>query len=63
MLILIIFCDLFKDKSEGEIRRFCAAFMSELSRYLHPSTDVPAGDIGVGEREMGYLWGKHKVSR
>lgn len=49
-----------KDKSEGEIRRFCAAFMSELSRYIHPATDVPAGDIGVGEREMGYLWGKYK---
>ena len=50
-----------KGKSEGEIRRFCQAFMSELFRYLHPSTDVPAGDIGVGGREIGYLYGQYKV--
>lgn len=44
-----------KGKSEGEVRRFCESFMTELYRYLHPSTDVPAGDIGVGGREIGYL--------
>lgn len=47
-----------KGKSDGEVRRFCESFMTELSRYLHPSTDVPAGDIGVGGREIGYLYGK-----
>ena len=52
-----------KGKSEGEIRRFCQAFMSELFRYLHPSTDVPAGDIGVGGREIGYLYGQYKVGK
>ena len=50
-----------KGKSDREIRRFCQAFMSELFRYLHPSTDVPAGDIGVGGREIGYLYGQYKV--
>ena len=49
-----------KGKSEGEVRRFCESFMSELYRYLHPSTDVPAGDIGVGGREIGYLYGQYK---
>lgn len=49
-----------KGKSEAEIRRFCQAFMTELSRYLHPSTDVPAGDIGVGGREIGYMYGTYK---
>jgi len=49
-----------KGKSEGEIRRFCESFMTELYRYLHPSTDVPAGDIGVGGREIGYLYGTYK---
>lgn len=49
-----------KGKSEGEVRRFCESFMSELFRYLHPSTDVPAGDIGVGGREIGYLYGQYK---
>jgi glutamate dehydrogenase (NADP+) len=49
-----------KGKSEGEIRRFCQAFMTELFRYLHPSTDVPAGDIGVGGREIGYMYGCYK---
>lgn len=49
-----------KGKSEGEIRRFCESFMTELFRYLHPSTDVPAGDIGVGGREIGYLYGTYK---
>jgi glutamate dehydrogenase (NADP+) len=49
-----------KGKSDGEIRRFCEAFMTELYRYLHPSTDVPAGDMGVGTREIGYLFGQYK---
>jgi len=49
-----------KGKSEGEVRRFCESFMTELYRYLHPSTDVPAGDIGVGGREIGYLYGQYK---
>jgi glutamate dehydrogenase (NADP+) len=49
-----------KGKSDGEIRRFCQAFMTELFRYVHPSTDVPAGDIGVGGREIGYMYGTYK---
>jgi glutamate dehydrogenase (NADP+) len=49
-----------KGKSESEIRRFCFSFMTELFRYLHPSTDVPAGDIGVGGREIGYMYGQYK---
>jgi len=49
-----------KGKSDGEVRRFCESFMTELHRYLHPSTDVPAGDIGVGGREIGYLYGQYK---
>jgi glutamate dehydrogenase (NADP+) len=49
-----------KGKSDGEVRRFCEAFMNELHRYIHPSTDVPAGDIGVGTREIGYLYGQYK---
>jgi len=49
-----------KGKSENEIRNFCASFMTELFRYLHPSTDVPAGDIGVGGREIGYMYGQYK---
>ena len=49
-----------KGKSDGEVRRFCESFMTELFRYLHPSTDVPAGDIGVGGREIGYLYGQYK---
>jgi len=49
-----------KGKSDGEIRRFCESFMTELHRYLHPNTDVPAGDIGVGGREIGYLYGQYK---
>ena len=51
-----------KGKSDNEIRRFCQSFMNELHRYLHPSTDVPAGDIGVGGREIGYMYGQYKVS-
>ena len=50
-----------KGKSEGEVMRFCQSFMTELHRYLHPSTDVPAGDIGVGGREIGYMYGTYKV--
>mmetsp|Transcript_4889 Transcript_4889/g.7418 ORF Transcript_4889/g.7418 Transcript_4889/m.7418 type:complete len:510 (-) Transcript_4889:206-1735(-) len=49
-----------KGKSDGEVRRFCEAFMTELHRYLGPSTDVPAGDIGVGGREIGYMNGQYK---
>lgn len=49
-----------KDKSDNEIRRFCFAFMAELARHIGPDTDVPAGDIGVGGREVGYLFGAYK---
>lgn len=49
-----------KGKSDGEIMRFCQAFMSELYRHIGPNTDVPAGDIGVGKREIGYLFGQYK---
>jgi len=49
-----------KDKSENEIMRFCHSFMAELYRYIGPNTDVPAGDIGVGAREIGYLFGYYK---
>lgn len=47
-------------KSDGEIMRFCQAFMNELYRHIGPSTDVPAGDMGVGAREIGYLFGQYK---
>ena len=49
-----------KGKSENEIMRFCQAFMTELCRHIGPDTDVPAGDIGVGSREIGYLYGMYK---
>lgn len=49
-----------KGKSEGEIMRFCQAFMNELYRHIGATTDVPAGDIGVGGREIGYLFGQYK---
>ncbi|HEX7002638.1 MAG TPA: NADP-specific glutamate dehydrogenase [Trueperaceae bacterium] len=49
-----------KGKSETEIMRFCQSFMTELYRYIGESTDVPAGDIGVGTREIGYLFGQYK---
>ena len=49
-----------KGKSDAEIMRFCQAFMSELGRHIGPNTDVPAGDIGVGAREIGYLYGYYK---
>ncbi len=49
-----------KGKSDNEIMRFCQSFMSELHRHIGPNTDVPAGDIGVGGREIGYLYGQYK---
>ena len=49
-----------KGKSDDEVMRFCQAFMRELFRYIGPDTDVPAGDIGVGGREIGYLYGYYK---
>ncbi len=49
-----------KGKSEGEIMRFCQSFMTELYRHLGEYTDVPAGDIGVGQREIGYMFGQYK---
>ncbi|MEH6955321.1 NADP-specific glutamate dehydrogenase [Neobacillus drentensis] len=49
-----------KGKSDLEIMRFCQSFMTELSRYIGPDVDVPAGDIGVGAREIGYLFGQYK---
>ena len=49
-----------RGRSEGEIMRFCQAFMTELFRYIGPDTDVPAGDIGVGGREIGYMFGQYK---
>jgi glutamate dehydrogenase (NADP+) len=50
-------------KSDGEVMRFCQSFMSELFRHIGPNTDVPAGDIGVGGREIGYLYGQYKKLR
>ena len=52
-----------KGKSDAEIMRFCQSFMSELFRHIGPNTDVPAGDIGVGAREIGYLFGMYKKLR
>ncbi len=52
-----------KGKSEGEVMRFCHSFMSELYRHIGPHTDVPAGDIGVGGREIGFLFGAYKRLR
>jgi glutamate dehydrogenase (NADP+) len=49
-----------KGKSDGEIMRFCQSFMNELYRHIGPTTDVPAGDIGVGAREIGYMFGQYK---
>lgn len=51
-----------KGKSENEILRFCQSFMTELYRYLGDSTDVPAGDIGVSGKEIGYMYGQYKVN-
>ena len=52
-----------KEKSEAEVMRFCQSFMTELQRHIGPNTDVPAGDIGVGAREIGYLFGQYKRIR
>lgn len=52
-----------KGKSDAEIMRFCQAFMTELSKYIGPDVDVPAGDIGVGAREIGYMFGQYKKLR
>ena len=52
-----------KGKSDAEVMRFCQSFMSELFKYIGPDTDVPAGDIGVGAREIGYLFGQYKRLR
>ena len=49
-----------KGKSDGEVMRFCQSFMTELAKYVGPDTDVPAGDIGVGAREIGYMFGMYK---
>ena len=50
-------------KSDAEVMRFCQSFMTELAKYIGPDTDVPAGDIGVGAREIGYLFGQYKRLR
>jgi glutamate dehydrogenase (NADP+) len=52
-----------RDRSNGEVMRFCQSFMTELQRHIGPFTDVPAGDIGVGAREIGYLFGQYKRIR
>jgi len=52
-----------KGKSDNEVMRFCQSFMTELARHIGPNTDVPAGDIGVGGREIGYMFGQYKRIR
>jgi len=52
-----------KGKSDGEVMRFCQAFMTELQRYIGSNTDVPAGDIGVGGREIGFMFGQYRKIR
>ncbi|MBN2058310.1 MAG: NADP-specific glutamate dehydrogenase [Candidatus Saganbacteria bacterium] len=52
-----------KGKSDNEVMRFCQSFMTELARHIGPDTDVPAGDIGVGGREIGYLYGMYRKIR
>ena len=52
-----------KGKSDNEVMRFCQSFMTELQRHIGPDTDVPAGDIGVGGREIGYMFGQYKKLR
>ena len=52
-----------KGKSDGEVMRFCQSFMTELCRHIGPNTDVPAGDIGVGGREIGFMFGQYKKIR
>lgn len=50
-------------KSDREVMRFCQAFMTELYRHIGPDVDVPAGDLGVGGREIGYLFGQYRKLR
>ncbi|MBR4973279.1 MAG: NADP-specific glutamate dehydrogenase, partial [Clostridia bacterium] len=52
-----------RGKSEGEVMRFCQSFMTELSKHIGPDTDGPAGDIGVGAREVGFMFGQYKRLR
>ena len=52
-----------KGKTDAEVMRFCQSFMTELQKHIGPSLDVPAGDIGVGGREIGYLYGQYKRLR
>lgn len=52
-----------KGKSENEVMRFCQSFMTELQRHIGPNTDIPAGDIGVGPREIGYMYGQYRRLR
>ncbi len=52
-----------KGRSDNEVMRFCQSFMTELCKYIGPNTDVPAGDIGVGAREIGYMFGQYKRIR
>jgi glutamate dehydrogenase (NADP+) len=52
-----------KEKSDNEVMKFCQSFMTELFRHIGPNTDVPAGDIGVGVREIGYMFGQYKRLR
>lgn len=52
-----------KGKSDNEIRKFCVAFMRELSKHIGADTDVPAGDIGVSPREIGWLFGAYKAQK
>ena len=52
-----------KGKSDNEVMKFCQSFMTELSRHIGPNTDIPAGDIGVGGREIGYMFGQYKRLR
>lgn len=52
-----------KGRSDSEIRRFCVAFMRELQRHIGADTDVPAGDIGTGAREIGYMFGTYRKEK
>jgi glutamate dehydrogenase (NADP+) len=52
-----------KGKTDNEVMKFCQSFMSELSRHIGPDTDIPAGDIGVGGREIGFMFGQYKRLR
>ena len=52
-----------KGKSDNEIRKFCVAFMRELSKHIGADTDVPAGDIGVSPREIGYMFGAYRAEK